>query len=292
MSNIVYQIVTDRIVKLLESGTAPWKKAWKASNLPMNLTTKIPYKGVNTWLLLSCGMPSPYWLTWKQVMALGGTVKKDEAKNFQVVVFWKQLKYDKKMSDNEIEERTFPMLRYYRVYNLSQVELPKDKLEKLVPKVEVREVNEIEECENIVKNYKDCPEVNFGGDRAYYACLFDKIQMPLREDFDSDEEYYSTLFHEMAHSTGAEKRLNRFKATDSHIFGSETYSKEELIAEMTASFLCAEAGIETKTIENSAAYLASWLKAIKNGDKNFVISAASRAQRAADYILNRIHKDN
>jgi len=292
MSNIVYQIVTDRIVKLLESGTAPWKKAWKASNLPMNLTTKIPYKGVNTWLLLSCGMPSPYWLTWKQVMALGGTVKKDEAKNFQVVVFWKQLKYDKKMSDNEIEERTFPMLRYYRVYNLSQVELPKDKLEKLVPKVEVREVNEIEECENIVKNFKDCPEVNFGGDRAYYACLFDKIQMPLREDFDSDEEYYSTLFHEMAHSTGAEKRLNRFKATDSHIFGSETYSKEELIAEMTASFLCAEAGIETKTIENSAAYLASWLKAIKNGDKNFVISAASRAQRAADYILNRIHKDN
>jgi len=292
MSNIVYQIVTDRIIKLLESGTAPWKKAWKASDLPMNLTTKIPYKGVNTWLLLSCGMPSPYWLTWKQTMALKGTVKKDEAKNFQVVVFWKQLKYDKKSTDNEIEERTFPMLRYYRVYNLSQVELPADVMKKLVPEKEVRLTNKIEDCEAIVKNYKDCPEIKYGGDRAYYACLFDRIQMPLHEDFDSDEEFYSTMFHEMAHSTGAEKRLNRFKATDSHIFGSDRYSKEELIAEMTSSFLCAEAGIENQVIENSVAYIASWMKAIKEGDKNFVISAASRAQRAADYILNRIHKDN
>lgn len=291
MSNIVYQIVTDRIIKLLESGTAPWKKAWKASDLPMNLTTKIPYKGVNVWILLSAGMPSPYWLTWNQTMALGGTVKREEAKNYQVVVFWKQLKYKKTVHGVE-EEDTFPMLRYFRVYNLSQVELPADVMKKLVPEKEVKQVNKLAECEAIVANYKDCPEIKYGGDRAYYACLFDRIQMPLHEDFDSDEEFYSVMFHEMAHSTGAEKRLNRFKATDSHIFGSDKYSKEELIAEMTASFLCAEAGIENSIIENSAAYIKSWLKAIKEGDKNFVISAASRAQRAADYILQRIYKDN
>lgn len=224
-------------------------------------------------------------------MKLKGRVKQDEAKNYQIVVFWKQLKYQQhSTTDDEIEEKTFPMLRYYRVYNLSQVELPDNVMARLVPKVEAKQVNKIEACENIVKNYKDCPEIKFGGDRAYYNNLFDKVQMPLHEHFETDEEYYSTLFHELGHSTGAQKRLNRFKAADSHLFGTETYSKEELVAEMTASFLCAEAEIVNQTIDNSASYIKGWLKAIKDGDKNFVISAASRAQRAADYILNRLHE--
>jgi antirestriction protein ArdC len=283
----VYQIVIDRILKLLETGIAPWRKAWKASELPMNLTTKIPYRGINTWLLLSLGMPSPYWLTWNQVMHLKGRVKQEEAKNFQVVVFWKQLKVQDRNSKDEDKEKTIPLLRYYKVYNLSQVELPDAVMKRLVPVVEPVQINKIAECENIVKNYKDCPEVKFGGDRAYYANLFDRIQMPLFEDFETVEEYYSTLFHEMGHSTGAPKRLNRFNATDSHLFGSETYSKEELVAEMCASFLCAEANIETSTLENSAAYIQGWMKAIKSGDKNLVISAASRAQKAADYIMQR-----
>jgi len=256
----------------------------------MNLTTKIPYRGINTWLLLSLGMPSPYWLTWNQTMKLKGRVKQEEAKNFQIVIFWKQLKIADKTAKGEDNEKTIPLLRYYKVYNLSQVELPADVMKRLVPAVEPVQINKIEECENIVSNYKDCPEIKFGGDRAFYANLFDRIQMPLHEDFETDEEYYSTLFHEMGHSTGSPKRLDRFKATDSHLFGADTYSKEELIAEMAASFLCAEAGIGNETIENSAAYIQGWMKAIKNGDKNFVISAASRAQKAADYILQRNQK--
>ena len=158
-----------------------------------------------------------------------------------------------------------------------------------VPQEEKREVNPIEACEEIIKNYKNGPVIEHGGNRAYYAPLMDKIQMPKQENFDSDADYYKALFHEEAHSTGAQKRLNRFKATDAHIFGSEKYSKEELVAEMTASFLCAEAGIDNDdNLRNSASYIEGWLKAIKEGDKNFVISAASRAQRAADYMLNRI----
>ena len=163
-------------------------------------------------------------------------------------------------------------------------------MEKLVPTVEERVVNKIEACEDIVKNYKDIPEINHGGDRAYYAPMFDKVQMPVQIEFDNDESYYSVLFHELAHSTGAKKRLNRFSANDSNIFGSETYSKEELVAEMTASFLCAETGIGNDLlIENTAAYIKGWSEAIKNGDRNFVINAASKAQMAADYILQRIY---
>jgi antirestriction protein ArdC len=292
--NFLYDLVTKRILDLIENGTPPWKKTWKLSDAPMNLTTKIPYKGINVWTLMaSPNAKSPYWLTWKQTMALKGTVKKEEAKNYEYVVFFKMMKYEKQLSENDVESRTFPMLRYTRVYNLSQVELPEEAMKKLVPEVEKREFNPIEECENVIKNYKDCPPITHGGDRAYYVPLFDNIQMPNKEDFDTDEDYYKVLFHEAAHSTGAQKRLNRFKATDSHIFGSETYSKEELVAEMCASFLCAETGIENDSnIENSAAYIGGWMKAIKEGDKNFVISAASRAQRAADYILNRIHKGN
>jgi len=289
--NFLYELITKRILNLIENGTPPWKKPWKASDLPMNLVTKIPYRGVNIWLLLSLEMPSPYFLTWKQTMALKGTVKKEEAKNYQIVVFWKQLKYKKNVDGIE-EENTFPMLRYYRVYNLSQVELPAEAMKKLVPKKEVKQVNKLEECENIVKNYATCPEIKFGGDRAYYSTLMDKIQMPLQSDFNLDEHYYASLFHEMAHSTGSEKRLKRFRATDSNIFGSEVYSKEELIAEMSASFLAAEAGIENTTIENSANYIKGWLSAIKNGDKNFVISAAAKAQAAVDYILGRLTKNN
>jgi len=285
--NFLYENITNKICQMLEEGTTPWKKNWKASARPMNLTTKIPYRGVNVWMLLSSPhATTPYWLTWKQIMTLKGRVKAEEAKNYEIVVFWKQLEYTKTVDGVERED-TFPMLRYSRVYNLAQCEFDVATLNKLVPKSDEKEFSRIEKCEQIVNGYTDCPPITYGGDKAYYIPLLDKIQMPNKEDFESPEYFYSTLFHEMAHSTGAEKRLKRFKATDSNIFGSATYSKEELVAEMTASFLNAEAGIENTVIENSASYIAGWLKAIKNSDKSFVLSAASKAQYAAEYILGR-----
>jgi len=285
--NFLYENITNKILDMLENGTAPWKKSWQASDVPMNLTTKIPYRGVNVWLLLFSPLAkTPYWLTWNQVMKLKGRVKDGEAKNYETVVFWKQLK-STKIVDGVEEENTFPMLRYTRVYNLSQCEFDQKTLDKLVPKKDKKEFTQLENCETIVNGYKDCPEINYGGDRAYYSPLMDRIQMPQKEDFMTADNYYATLFHEMGHSTGSEKRLKRFKATDTSMFGSETYSKEELVAEMTSSFLCAEAGIENNIVENSASYIDGWLKSIKNADRTFVLSAASKAQYAAEYILNK-----
>ena len=285
--NFLYQTITDKICKMLENGTTPWKKTWSAKDVPQNLTTKIPYRGVNVWMLLtSPHATTKFWLTWKQVMALKGRVKTEEAKNYEIVVFWKQLKYSKNVNGIE-EEDTFPMLRYSRVYNLSQCEFSAETLAKLVPATTANEFTPLQICENIVMSYKDSPEVTFGGDRAYYSPLFDKIQMPNKIDFATPENYYATLFHEMAHSTGSEKRLKRFKATDTNMFGSEIYSKEELVAEFCSSFLCAEAGIENTTIDNSASYIKGWVSAIKNSDKNFVLSAASKASYAAEYILGK-----
>ena len=285
--NFLYENITNKILKILESGVSPWKKSWRAENMPINVATKYPYRGINVWLLLaSPTATTPYWLTYNQLKKLGGTINPGEEKNYETIIFFKIIKYSK-----DADEKTYPMIRYTRVWNLGQVTMSDEKLEKLVPKVvKPREVNKIEACEDIIKNYKDCPDIEHGGDKAYYTPMFDRVQMPVQKDFDNDESYYGVLFHEMGHSTGAPKRLNRFKAADSNIFGSDTYSKEELIAEMTASFLSAETGIGNDLIENTAAYIKGWTHAIKDGDKNFVISAASKAQFAADYILQRTVK--
>jgi antirestriction protein ArdC len=284
-TDFLYELVTNKIIALLEKGTVPWKKAWKAEDHPINLITKIPYKGINVWMLnCSPNAISPYWLTWAQVMKLGGEVKANENKKYEYVVFYTPLTYEVENEDGESEIKSYPFIKYARVYNLSQCVLPQEKMDKLVPKVEEKEFNPIETCEKIVSNYKDAPPVNFGGGKAFYAPMFDKVQMPLQETFDNEALYYSTLFHEFGHSTGAPKRLNRFKASDTNIFGAETYSKEELVAEMTASFLCAKSGIDNETIENSAAYIKGWLEILKD-DKGFVISASSKGQFAADYIL-------
>ena len=286
--NFIYQNITDKIVAMLESGISPWKKTWRAENMPMNLTTKYNYNGINVWLLLaSPHATTPYWITYNQLKKADGTLKTGEEKNYETIVYFQ---FTKLKDARTGEEKSVPFIKYTRVWNLGQVNLSDEKYEKLVPKVVKREINEIDACEEIVKNYKSCPEISHGGDRAYYSPMFDNIQMPPKKDFEADENYYGVLFHEMGHSTGAEKRLKRFKATDSNIFGSETYSKEELVAEMTSSFLSANAGIDNELIVNSAAYLKGWLTAIKGGDKKFVVQAASQASYAADYILGRERK--
>jgi len=124
---------------------------------------------------------------------------------------------------------------------------------------EEREIDPIEECQNVVENFSDKPIVNYGGNRAYYAPISDSVILPQINHFKSSEDYYSTLFHELVHSTGHVSRLNRTTITDHNPFGSNDYSKEELVAEIGASFLCGIAGIENETIDNSASYIKSWL---------------------------------
>ncbi len=205
-------------------------------------------------------------------------------KSVKMVVFWKLLEKPAENPTPENETDYIPMLRYYRVFNLDQVTCIKK------PKAEnLSEFKPIKEAEEAASKYQKQIEVMHGGPRAYYQPANDSIRMPEKESFDGPEEYYSTLFHEFTHSTGHKSRLNRPGITETHFFGDEIYSKEELIAEMGAAMLSGVVGIENKTIKNSASYIQSWLGKLRD-DKKLVVHAAAAAQKAADFILGKAAK--
>lgn len=278
----VYEIITERITTILEQGEIPWKKSWNAqTQAPRNLISGKLYSGINVFLLLSGRYQSPYWLTFKQAAERGGTVRKGE-KGFPVV-FWK---IDKKQDEETGDEKTVPILRYYTVFNVAQI----DGLAN-VPATEIHSTTEdgaeaIDAAELIVANMPQRPQITHGHTRACYSPAWDRVEMPVAQAFTGPAEYYSTLFHELAHSTGHESRLNRHSTLKNHAFGSQDYSKEELVAEFSAAFLCAEAGISPAVIENQAAYIQGWLKALKN-DSKLLINAAAAAQKAAGWIMAR-----
>jgi antirestriction protein ArdC len=279
----VYEIVNKRIIELLEAGCCPWLKPWNAAtNMPRNLISKREYSGINVWLLNSMNYSSPYFASYRQISERGGHVKKGEKAN--VVCFWKLM--DKRQSDDP--EATpnasgkVPLLRYYNVFNVA------DQTEGIEVPAIVETVNTftpIEEAERIIQNMPDKPLIQHMGNRAYYSPGSDTITMPPQHSFNSPEEYYSTLNHEAIHSTMAEHRLNRKASMKNHQFGDEMRAREELVAEMGAAYLCAFAGIEN-TIQNSASYCQSWLKALKD-DRKLLVIASSQASKAADFILRR-----
>ena len=275
MSNTVYQIVTDRIIHLLEEGVCPWRRPWKAM-LAQNLVSHKPYQGINSLILNSLAYESPYWLTFKQAKEQGGNVKKGE--HGTPIIFWRWL--EKEREDGEKD--TFPMLRYYTVFNVSQCE----GLEGKTPEITV--AREIVPCERVISSYGDGPAIHLdGGDKAFYQPSTDSVHMPKRESFESTESYYSVLFHELVHSTGHQKRLGRFESPDQFLFASTSYSKEELVAEMGASFLCGETGISSD-LSNAASYIQSWLSVLRSPkNSKLIVEAAGKAQKAADYILDR-----
>jgi antirestriction protein ArdC len=276
----IYEMITDKIIEQLEKGTVPWRMPWNGyvKGFPQNFTSKKDYRGINIFLLKLAMRSTPYWITYKQAKQLKGSVKKGE-KGYPVI-FWKFLETTDKETG---EKKNVPLLRYYTVFNLDQCEgiaLPE------IDQPETREFSPIERVEKIINDMPNKPTINHNEARAFYRPAADLVNMPKKELFISDAEYYSTLFHELAHSTGHLSRLNRESEAKNHMFGSADYSKEELIAEMGAAFLCAESSIENETIENSAAYIAGWLSKLKN-DKKILIQAAGKAQKATDYILDR-----
>jgi len=288
----VYQMITDQIISKLDEGVIPWRKGWKVTGAaaPMNADGKL-YRGVNRMILSCAGYESPVWLTYKKAQALGGHVRKGETSTS--IIFWKWIE---KKTD-EIDELTgerkikkFAMLRYFNVFNVAQCEgLDESKLPKIeTGDDEYQDHEPIEIAEALAAGMPNAPEVRTGHqDRAYYRPSSDYVSVPSLDCFDLAEEYYSTLFHELAHATGHQSRLGRDL---SGLFGDHSYSKEELVAEMTAAFLCGTAGIEDKTIDNSAAYIDSWRKKISE-DKELVIKAAALAQKAADYIVGAQGQD-
>jgi antirestriction protein ArdC len=284
----IYAMVTDKIINLLEAGIVPWRRPWTSTGLPRNLVSKKPYRGVNVFLLSASKYISPFWLTMRQANELGGHIRKGEEST--AIVFWKidDVKPSTESPEGEETDQKTPrrfLLRLYRVWNLEQCELPQSVLDKL-PKIETHQHDPIEAVEKIIAGMPNPPEIVRGGSKAYYSPLTDRITLPPRELFISAEEEAATETHELVHSSGSEKRLAREGICEAAPFGSPVYSREELCAELGAAFLCAEAGISNAVIANQAAYLAGWLKALRD-NRRLLILAAAQAQKAADYILNR-----
>lgn len=276
----VYAMITNRFIELLEAGTIPWKQPWTSAGVPMNLISKRPYRGINLWLLLSLQYERNLFLTWDQLKKIGGSVNQGE--HGHIVVFWKSIKKVPEELDEKGDPKTTSMLRYYKVFNVSQCrDIPQGMVE---PLVEV-EHDVLTDCEAIITSMPTCPPIKHKEQKAFYHVELDYINMPKKKSFSSSESYYGTLFHELVHSTGHEKRLGRKTVTEMNEFGSEPYSIEELIAEIGSAFLCSSAGILEQEIEHSAAYLAGWLEKLRN-DKRFIMQASGQAQRAADYIMN------
>jgi antirestriction protein ArdC len=243
-----------------------------------------PYRGVNVFLLgltaAEEGYASPYWGTYRQISDLGGHVRKGERST--LVIFWKQAEHtEPDPHTGEPATRRLPVLRYYRVFNAAQAgQLP----ERFCPAP--GQNTEIAVPQAVLDRYlADGPKLlHVPGDRAAYNPAADTIQLPLRTQFRAPEHYYATAFHEAGHSTGHSQRLNRPGIADFDHFGSGKYAREELIAQMTSSMLCAQTGIDTPEVfDESASYIAGWLHAL-NDDNRLVITAATHAQRASDLI--------
>lgn len=283
----VYEIVTARMIEMIErDGLLPWQKPWTSqaagSQAPRNLRSGKAYRGMNFVILSMAGYSSPWFVTFKQAQELGGSVRKGE--KGLPVVFWKfGTREVENPTTKELENERTALCRYYTVFNIAQCEglTAPAADDAIAPTVEP-----IEACESIVAKYSGRPTMRVGSQASYTPSL-DYVTMPARETFIGGDEYYSTLFHELTHSTGHPNRLNRSGIAHVERFGSESYSREELVAEMGAAFLCAEAGIANAAVtRNSAAYLKNWLQVIKADPKALVI-AAQQAQKAADMIIGR-----
>ena len=280
MSKSVYEMVTDRIIKQLEKGVIPWEKPWTGIRAgAYNRISRKSYSLLNQMLLNHDGE----YATFKQWQDLGGHVRKGEKS--EIVCFWKILPIEEEQEDGTKEVKQIPLLRYYNVFHISQV----DGVEPL-PKEELNDIEPIEKADKVLTDYWTKENITIehtASNKAYYSPTQDLIHLPLFEQFTNANEYYSTAFHESVHSTMKESRCNRAEDRKGKLvaFGSEEYSKEELVAEIGSASLMNIIGIETgKSFRNSSAYIQNWLSVLKN-DVKFIVSASSKAEKAVDYIM-------
>lgn len=283
MSLAVYERITQVIVAQLEAGTAPWHQPWNATRegALQNLFSGHEYQGINMLMLGMQAYTSPFWCTFMQAKEYGGCVRKGEHGTPIIKVG----RYHRE--EDQHESRGAAFLKSYTVFNLAQLDglaAPER------PAVATLDFHPIQACAELVAAIPHPPLIRHGSPQAFYRPSADLLRMPDPELFESAEAYYSTLFHELTHSTGHEKRLNRATLKDAGRFGDANYSKEELVAEMGAAFLCGLTGIANTTVGNSAAYLAGWLRRLRQ-DKTLLVSAASQAQRATNWLTNRVAQE-
>jgi len=281
MSSDIYSQVNGRLLAALEQGIIPWKRPW-SGRLPTNYDTNREYRGVNILTLgiaeMVMGYSSPYWLTFRQAQKHGGHIRKGERATY--IVFSEKKVKEVQMEDGTKEERVLHFVRSFPIFNFDQTEgVPKkDAVAALDPDRDLIEV-----CNSVMSRMPNPPAYRESGNSAYYMPKEDLVNLPPIEAFRTSEGYVATKFHEYAHSTGHESRLNRPGIMVVAAFGSEEYSFEELIAELTSAYLCARNGIDN-TLENSSAYIRNWLKALKD-DKTMLLKASGKAMAAVEYIL-------
>lgn len=282
----IYQMVTDRVIEKLKEGVCPWVKPWNGGQeiLAMNAISKKPYSFLNQMLL---GFEGQY-LTFNQAKQLGGSVKKGSKS--RPVVFW-TTGYSSKGEDEDGNPITIhheydrPILKYYNVFEIADID--GINIERVEKEFAPTDASPIEEAENVINEY--ATRTNLVVERKYSggACYLpseDKVIIPIIQQYEMAEEFYGTAFHELVHSTGAKSRLNRDLATS---FGSQKYGREELIAEIGASFCLARLGLDAqKCFDNSVAYIQSWMKTI-SADPKAVVVAAGKAEKAVNMIFNQ-----
>ena len=288
----IYEEVTNRIIQQLTQGIIPWRKPWRMSGvsikgetdlrkLAFNRVTKTAYSALNQMLLSRAGE----YASFKQWQDLGGKVKKGA--KAEIVVFWKWLESTTKDTTTDEEKLVkIPYLRYYQVFHIEDVDgVEPLKFEEVKAPDETTFEPEAQ-AEELINEYceREEIEIRFGGNSAFYAPRLDYIQLPERFQFGKKAgEFYSTAFHEIVHSTGHEERLDRLNNCSG--FGSDSYSKEELVAEIGAAGLLNLLNIETEsTFTNSVAYIQSWIKALRN-DTKMIVQASSKAEKAVRYII-------
>lgn len=289
----IYQQVTDRIIAQLEQGAVPWKSPYfSKTGFPRNYISGKDYQGINVFLLGSLRFTSPFFVTFLQAKDLGGHVRKGE-KGHLVVKYGTFTKQDEDAAPDDDAGQTRRFLKAYTVFNASQIEGVEFPKPDSLPEVQV--TDQTAKARQIIAGMPQAPAIHSGSAVPCYRKTSDTVHMPESCYFQSEQAYYSTLFHELAHSTGHASRLARKSLLDNQGINADgdtarkIYAEEELVAEMSASFLNAHAGIIEDEINNSSAYLQSWINALKSKDaKSWIIRAASQAQKAADFILNKL----
>ena len=281
----INQIITDKIINLLERGTFKTSARWtgnKSTGLPVNAKTGEPYHGINVLVLWAeiaeKSYASSQWLTYKQAADMGANVRKGE-KSVMCVCYGTVGKRNESQADEEQE--TYFMAKPFWLFNVAQIDGLSLDLATAINAEPCGSFNPHQEAEQLLVNSK--ASINYGFDSAYYSPSADKICLPARERFTSESNFYATALHELSHWTGSEMRLNR---SFGKRFGDDAYAFEELVAELGAAFTVGQLGMIDTTIEAHADYVQSWIKVLKN-DKTAILKAASLASKAANFILSR-----
>lgn len=291
----VYQMVTDRVMAQLEQGIIPWQKPWKniasgcEDDLAISYSSRKPYSFLNQMLLGRNGE----WLTFKQVKEMKGSIKKGAKAG--MVVFYKRIVVKETVQDAEGNEKekqsVIPMLKYFNVYHIDDCTGIDTKIQPKPAEAEDEvTIEPIDAAEKVINGYLSREKsLKLHNDRpssrAFYSPMFDEVTVPMMKQYDVKDEYYSTLFHELVHSTMTPERMNRAEGMNNH-FASQKYSREELVAELGAAMLCSATGINNDgTFKNSVAYIQGWMKELKD-DKKAIVWAASRSEKAARFIYN------